>query len=55
MMEGLPLKYNGTAKEKFTIYNIKNIYLPKAREVVRNMKNGETYTRDEVNKLIGIY
>ena len=55
MVLGLPLKYKGIGKEKFKIQNIKNEYLPKAREVKRLMQKGQTFTRDEVNQIIGIY
>ena len=48
-------KYKGIGKEKFTIENIKKIYLPRARAIQREMKNGAIYTRDEINKRIGIY
>lgn len=55
MLLGLPLQYKGIGKEKYTIQNIKEIYLPNARKVVKNIKLGRTYTRDEVNQIIGIY
>lgn len=55
MVLNLPLQWKGTAKEKFTIDNIKNEYLPAARKVKRGLEKGEEYTRDEINKIIGIY
>jgi predicted nucleic acid-binding Zn-ribbon protein len=55
MVEGLPLKWNGTAKDLFTIDNIQSIFLPNARRIQREMKKGIEYTRDEVNRGIGIY
>lgn len=55
MLEGLPLRWKGTAKEKYTIDNIKNIYLPNARQLQREMKAGAIFDRDQVNEIIGIY
>ncbi len=55
MLEGLPLTWKGIGKEKFTISNIQGKYLPAARAIVRELKKGVTFTRDQVNDLIGIY
>lgn len=54
-LEGLRLKCKGIAKERFTIENIRYNFLPKAREIVREMKKGKPYTRIEVNEKMGIY
>lgn len=51
----LPLKWKGTGKEKFKIKNIKEEYLPGARDIQREMKKGKSFTRDQVNEIIGIY
>ena len=55
MMLGLPLKYKGIGKEKYTIANIRDIYLPEARKIKREIEKGLKYNRDQVNKQIGIY
>jgi hypothetical protein len=55
MVLGLPLRYEGTGKEKYTIPNIRDIYLPNARKVKREMMKGADFTRDQVNEMIGIY
>jgi hypothetical protein len=55
MVLGLPLLFNNTAKDNFTISNIKEVYLPNAKRVQVEMKNGAEFTRDYINELIGIY
>ena len=55
MMLDLPLKYKGIGKEKFTIDNIRNIYLPNARRIKREIQKGADFTRDQINEIIGIY
>jgi hypothetical protein len=47
--------YKGIAKEKIRISDIKELYLPNARRVKREMEKGADFTRDQVNTLIGIY
>jgi len=55
MVQGLKLKHKGIGKEKFTIDNIKNIYLPIARRIKREIEKGADFTRDQINEMIGIY
>lgn len=55
MVLGLPLKYEGTAKEKFKIDLIRDEYLPNARKVLRELKAGAEFTRDQINEMVGIY
>ena len=55
MVLGLPLEWKGTGKEKYKIETIRNVYLPNARKLVREIKNGFEPTRDQVNEIIGIY
>ena len=55
MVLSLPLDWKGIGKDKFTISNIKDIYLPNARRIQREMKDGAEFSRDQVNEMIGIY
>jgi Bacteriophage Lambda NinG protein len=40
---------------KINIDEIKYIHLPAAKDVLKRLRKGETFTRDEINELIGIY
>ena len=55
MCLGLPLKYKGTGKREYTIPNIRDIYLPAARKLKREMEKGFRPSRDQANEIIGIY
>lgn len=54
-VQGLKRLYAGVGKEKYTIDNIKNIYLPIARRLQREMKKGAMFSRTQLNEMIGIY
>ena len=55
MVLGLPLKWKGIGKEKYTIPNIRDIYLPNARDLKRRIEKGFMPSRDEANLIIDIY
>jgi hypothetical protein len=40
---------------RLTIEAIKEVYLPAAKQVLKELKKGERFTRDEINEKIGIY
>jgi len=53
MVLGLPLKFKGTSK-KFSIPNL-NEWIRKATYLKMQIKQGETFTRDQLNEYLGIY
>lgn len=55
MLLGLPFRFKGIDKAKFNIRDMRDIYLPNARKLKQEIKNGLEVTRDEANDFIGIY
>lgn len=55
MVLGLKLKWKGIAKNCYTISNIKDVYLPNARRLKKDIQKGHIYTREQLNEMIGIY
>jgi len=52
---GLKLEWKGISKRLYTIENIRKEYLPAARFLLREIKKGKQFTREECNEIIGIY